>query len=113
MSIAGSAYTSADIADTYDDAYQLTGEVRTDGNAYSQYFYYDNSGNRTKKTLGATDTVYVYNEGDQLTSETTGGTTTTYEYDANGALTKSDNGTDVTAYGYNYEGRVGISGTPY
>ncbi len=82
----------------------MTGEVRTGGNSYTQYFYYDASGNRTKKTLGGTDTVYVYNTSDQLTSETTGGTTTTYEYDANGALTKTDDGTDVTAYGYNYEG---------
>jgi len=104
MSIAGSAYTSADIAYTYDDAYQLTGEVRTGGDAYSQVFYYDPSGNRTKKTLDASDTVYVYNEADQLTSETTGGTTTTYEYDANGALTKSDDGTTVKAYSYDYDG---------
>jgi|GEM_PF-2272458 len=106
MSIAGSAYTSADIVYTYDDAYQLTGEVRTGGNAYFQVFYYDSSGNRTKKTLDATDTVYVYNEADQLTSETTGQTTTTYLYDANGALTKSDDGTNVAAYEYNYEGML-------
>jgi len=38
MSIAGSAYTSADIAYAYDDANQLTGELRTGGNAYTQYF---------------------------------------------------------------------------
>jgi len=92
------------MAYTYDDSYQLTGEVRTGGNAYSQVFHYDSSGNRTKKTLGGTDTVYVYNNADQLTSQTTGGTTTTYEYDANGALTKSDDGTTVNGYTYDYDG---------
>ncbi|MHC4620795.1 MAG: RHS repeat domain-containing protein [Planctomycetota bacterium] len=104
ISISGSAYTSADVDYTYDDAYQLTGEIRTGGNSYSQYLYYDNSGNRTKKTLNQTDTVYVYNAADQLTSETTGGTTTTYEYDPNGALTRSDDGTTVKAYSYDYDG---------
>ena len=94
------------MANAYDDAYQLTGEVRTGGDAYSQYFYYDASGNRTKKTLGGTDTLYVYNNGDQLTSETTGGVTTTYEYDANGALTKADDGATVQSYEYNCEGRM-------
>ena len=78
--------------------------MRTGGDAYTQYFYYDASGNRTKKTLGGTDTVYVYNTSDQLTLETTGGVTTTYEYDENGALTKSDDGTTVNAYTYDYEG---------
>jgi YD repeat-containing protein len=56
----------------------LTGEIRTGGSAYAQYFYYDPSGNGTKKTLGGVDTTYVYNEADQSTSETTAGTTTEY-----------------------------------
>ncbi|MHC4714409.1 MAG: hypothetical protein ACYTAN_14255 [Planctomycetota bacterium] len=104
MEIDGSAYTSADIAYLYDDAYQLTSEVRTGGDAYTQTLCYDASGNRTKKTLGGTDTTYLYNTADQLTSETTGGTTTEYEYDANGALTKSDDGTTENVYTYDYDG---------
>ncbi|MHC4620793.1 MAG: hypothetical protein ACYTEQ_23860, partial [Planctomycetota bacterium] len=104
MEIDGTAYTSADIAYLYDDAYQLTSEVRTGGDAYTQTFCYDASGNRTKKTLGGTDTTYLYNTADQLTSETTGGTTTEYEYDANGALTKSDDGTTENVYTYDYDG---------
>jgi RHS repeat-associated protein len=104
MSISGSAYTSADVAYAYDDAHQLTGEVRTGGNAYAQYFWYDANGNRTKSTLEGTDTTYLYSTGDQLTGETTGGVTTTYLYDANGALTKSDDGTTVNAYSYDYDG---------
>ncbi|MHC4714206.1 MAG: RHS repeat domain-containing protein [Planctomycetota bacterium] len=104
MEIDGSAYTSADVAYLYDDAYQLTSEVRTGGDAYTQTLCYDASGNRTKKTLGGTDTTYLYNTADQLTSETTGGTTTEYEYDANGALTKSDDGTTENVYTYDYDG---------
>ena len=83
---------------------QLTSEVRTGGNSYTQTFVYDDSGNRTKKTLGGTDTTYLYNTADQLTSETTGGVTTEYEYDANGALTKSDDSTTVNVYTYDYDG---------
>jgi RHS repeat-associated protein len=104
MEIDGSAYTSADIAYLYDDAYQLTSEVRTGGEAYTQTLCYDASGNRTKKTLGGVDTTYLYNTADQLTSETTGGTTTEYEYDANGALTKSNDGTTENVYTYDYDG---------
>jgi YD repeat-containing protein len=72
MEIDGSAYTSADVAYLYDDAYQLTSEVRTGGDAYTQTYLCDASGNRTKKTLGGVDTTYLYNTADQLTSETTG-----------------------------------------
>ncbi len=85
----------------YDDAYQLTGEVRTGGNAYSQYFEYDPSGNRTRSSLDGTATTYLYNEADQLTSETTSGVTTTYLYDANGAQTKA---VDSTTTKYSLDG---------
>ena len=50
------------------DAYQLTGEVRTGGNAYSRYVYCDPNGNRAKSSLGKTEAVYVYNGADQLVS---------------------------------------------
>ena len=106
MTISGVAFTAAEVAYAYDDAYQLTGEVRTGGSSYAQVFCYDASGNRTKSTLGGVDTTYIYNEADQLTSETTSGTTTTYAYDANGALTKADDGTTVQSYEYNCEGRM-------
>ncbi|MHC4715255.1 MAG: hypothetical protein ACYTAN_18625 [Planctomycetota bacterium] len=111
MEIDGSAYTSADIAYLYDDAYQLTSEVRTGGDAYTQTLCYDASGNRTKKTLGGVDTTYLYNTADQLTSETTGGTTTEYEYDANGALTKSDDGTTENVYTYDHDGYLTVFDT--
>ncbi|MHC4714204.1 MAG: RHS repeat-associated core domain-containing protein [Planctomycetota bacterium] len=106
MEIDGSAYTSADVAYLYDDAYQLTSEVRTGGDSYTQTYLYDASGNRTKKTLGGTDTTYLYNTTDQLTSETTGGTTTEYEYDTNGNLTKADDSTTTLAYAYDVENRM-------
>ncbi len=67
MDIAGSAYTSASVAYLYDGAYQLTRETRTGGNAYTQYYYYDNSGNRTKSNLGGTNTVYSYDYIDRMT----------------------------------------------
>jgi len=78
MSISGSAYSSADVAYDYDGAYQLTKETRTDGDAYTQSFWYDCAGNRTKKTIGGTPTEYEYDYIDRMT--TAGGTTLDWDY---------------------------------
>jgi hypothetical protein len=67
MDIGGSAYASASVAYLYDGAYQLTKETRTGGNAYTQSYCYDNSGNRTKDVLGSTTTTYYYDDFDQMT----------------------------------------------
>ena len=68
----------------YDAAYQLTKETRTGGNSYTQSFWYDSSGNRTKKDLGGTPTQYYYDYIDRMTKYGT----TAMEWDTWGDMTK-------------------------
>jgi len=60
MDISGYVYTAASVAYQYDNAYQLTSAVETGGDAYSESWYYDSAGNRTKRTLNGTNTLYSY-----------------------------------------------------
>jgi len=115
MDIAGSAYTSASVAYLYDNAYQLTKETRTGGNSYTQNYYYDNSGNRTKDVLGSTTTVYSYDYIDRMTlagsvayawdkwgDVTKVGSSDYYYWDDAARLTKYDGSgtTNDTTYAY-------------
>jgi RHS repeat-associated protein len=87
MDIGGSAYTAASVAYGYDSAYELTTETRTGGNPYSQSYYYDNSGNRTKDVLGGTATNYYYDYIDRLTQ--VGTIANIYQWDQWGNLTRA------------------------
>lgn len=84
MDIGGSAYAPASIAYDYDNAYELTKETRTGGSAYTQSYWYDNAGNRTKSQLGAVTTNYCYDYIDRLTLAGSTG----YSWDEWGNVTK-------------------------
>ncbi|GAH37247.1 unnamed protein product, partial [marine sediment metagenome] len=72
MSISGMAYTSAALVYDYDGAYQLTKTTRTGGEAYTNAFYYDSAGNRTKRVLDAATTTYLYDYIDRMTKSGAG-----------------------------------------
>jgi RHS repeat-associated protein len=113
--IGGATFAAASIAYGYDPACQLTSEIRTGGNSYNQFFWYDGAANRTRKSLNGTDTVYSYDYIGRMTQVGTSsvswdycGNMTkydahSYQWDDNDRLTKFDYspGTERdTAYSY-------------
>ncbi len=54
------SYIQAAVAYTYDDAYRLTGEIRTGDYAYGKTYTYDAVGNRLTKVENAATTYYHY-----------------------------------------------------
>jgi RHS repeat-associated protein len=101
----------------YDNAGQLTSEVRTSGNAYNITYAYDLAGNRSSKTLNGTVENYTYDNANKLltagsksytydlagnvTGVTGGGVNSTLAWDAESRLKSATVGTQTTTYSYN------------
>jgi RHS repeat-associated protein len=95
----------------YDNANQLTSDVRTGtgGNNYSISYTYDGNGNRATKVLGGVTDTYSYDSHDKLTAISRGGSNIkTYAYDNNGNCTSVTvvSGSLVTSLSYDYENRL-------
>ena len=123
-----SNYTHGEVAYTYDNAYRLTGETRTDSYAYVKTYTYDGVGNRlTKVDNGTTyyhydsaganklldygvsntpgdplNTRLAYDSAGNLVSETPpSGPVTTYEWNWNDKLTRVvRGGTELAEFTY-------------
>jgi RHS repeat-associated protein len=93
--------TSA-VAYTFDNGGQLTNEVRTGSNAYTTSYTYDNAGNRTSKTLGATTENYTYDDANKLL--TAGGKS--YSYDAAGNTTGVSSSSSTVSLTWDGAGRL-------
>ena len=100
----------------YDDADQLTSEVRdnTHSTGYSISYTYDHNQNRLTKVLNSVTDRYSYDSQNKLTG-ITGSVTKSYGYDSNGNCTSvavGSGGSPPTTYlTYDYENRV--SGITY
>ena len=99
----------------YDKAYRLKDEAifRQSGTIQATSYDYDDSHNRTKKTvlgLNPSSTSYRYNDLNQLTSftEVYSGLSAAFEYDGNGNRVKRTNAStgEVTEYHYDPDNRL-------
>jgi RHS repeat-associated protein len=117
------------VAYAYDDAGQLTSEIRTGTNLFTASYTYDNAGNRLTKTVNGTMEAYAYDAGNKLLSITganpriygydnagnltscaTPGSTMFLTWDGAGRLVGAGNGTLTNTFSYNGIGqRVGKS----
>jgi RHS repeat-associated protein len=87
----------------YDDAGQLTSEVRTGTGAYTLSYTYDNAGNRLTKVLNSVTENYTYDDANKLTAA--GNKTYTYN-GAGGIATVAVSGTTVSTLTWDVEGRL-------
>lgn len=89
----------------YDDIDQLISEDWSTG--YAADYEYDENGNRTKRTVGATVEDYFYDDGDKLTEIKIGATVTrSYDYDMSGRRTEMTDGGGTTYYAYDLGDRL-------
>ena len=94
----------------YDNAGQLTSEVRTGTTAYSISYTYDNAGNRATKVQGGVTDTYTYDNAEKLSNTSS----KTYSYDNAGNLTSVVSGGVTTALTWDGEERlktVSVGGT--
>jgi RHS repeat-associated protein len=92
---------------SYDNAYQLTREIRSGANAYAITYSYDPVGNRLTKRDGGAPTTYAYDASNQVqtTQDSTG--TTNYSFDANGNQTRTIDPTGArTSWSWDFENRL-------
>ena len=97
----------------YDDAGQLTSDVRTGTGAYSIGYTYDNAGNRaTKVVSGGSTQTYAYDNANKLQTVSVGGTTVkSYTYD-NAGNTTSVTSTGTSTLTWDAESRIVSASLP-
>jgi RHS repeat-associated protein len=83
---------------TYDNAWQLTHEVRTGTSAYDISYTYDPAGNRLTKVQGGVTDTYTYGDNNQLLSTSS----KSFQYDNDGNLTSVTTGGQTTSLTWDY-----------
>jgi RHS repeat-associated protein len=92
---------------SYDDAYQLTREIRSGANSYAITYSYDPAGNRLTKRDGGSPTTYAYDAANQVLTAQTSAGTTNYSFDANGNQTRTIDPTGArTSWSWDFENRL-------
>jgi RHS repeat-associated protein len=91
----------------YDNAYQLTKELRSGANAYAITYTYDGAGNRLTMRNSGAPTTYTYDAANELSwqQDSTGRTTTTYDANGNQLVVTVPAGTR-TSYAWDFENRL-------